>query len=224
MNASHLDTAVAALHAAGETISITVGPISFSTLAADATARQTFATNIVNYALAHNLDGIDIDWEPPAGNNYVNYGLLIDDLYAAAHPQHMLITAAVNPWTNEIPVAAVNDQMDWLNVMCYDFAPANHSTYANAISGLVDWSNYGVPKNKLVMGVPFYGRAGRVGATPSRRPTRRSSTTTSRSTAHSRRRTSIPTSIPAAGRRTTSTASPRWRRRPRTSATTATAG
>ncbi|HZZ43819.1 MAG TPA: glycosyl hydrolase family 18 protein [Tepidisphaeraceae bacterium] len=155
-----LDAAVAALHAAGVTVSITVGPISFSTLAASATARSAFANNIVTYALAHNLDGVDIDWEPPAANNNPAYGSLISDLYAVAHPQHMLITAAVNPWTNEIPAATVNADMDWLNVMCYDFAPANHSTYTDSVGGLTDWLNYGVTKNKLVMGVPFYGRSG----------------------------------------------------------------
>jgi chitinase len=159
VNASHLNSAVGAFHAAGDTISITVG-FSFKTLANNATARAAFANNIVNYALAHNLDGIDIDWEPPAGNSYAPYGLLISDLYAKAHPQHMLITAAVNPWTNEIPVNAVNTYMDWLNVMCYDFAPANHSTYSDSVSGMVDWTNYGVVRSKLVMGVPFYGRSG----------------------------------------------------------------
>ena len=160
VNTAHLDSTVAMLHAMGITVSITVGPQSFVTLSASATARANFATNIVNFALAHNLDGVDIDWEPPAGNNYANYGLLIDALYAAEHPQHMLITAAVNPITNEIPKNQVNTEMDWINVMCYDFSYANHSTYADATSGMVDWTNYGVTKNKLVMGMPFYGRQG----------------------------------------------------------------
>lgn len=160
VTASNLNAVVAAAHAAGVTVSITVGPVSFSTLAASSAARVAFANNIVNFALTYNLDGIDIDWEPPAGNNVTNYGYLINDLYAVAHPQHMLITAAVNPWTNEIPVTPVNTKMDWLNVMCYDFAPANHSTYTDAVSGMTDWTAYGVQKNKIVMGLPFYGKAG----------------------------------------------------------------
>jgi GH18 family chitinase len=159
-NAAHLDTVVAASHAAGVGVSITVGPDSFSVLAASATARAACASNVVAYALAHNLDGIDIDWEPPAGNNNANYTNLINDLYTQAHPQHMVITAAVNPWTNEIPAATVNSKMDWLNVMCYSFSYANHTTYADTISGMVDWKNFGVTKNKLVMGIPFYGKQG----------------------------------------------------------------
>lgn len=160
VTAAALNNVVATAHAAGVTVGITVGPQSFSTLAASATARQTFATNVVNFALQYNLDAIDIDWEPPAGNNVASYGSLINDLHAAASPQKIMITAAVNPWTNEIPVAAVNTKMAWLNVMCYDFSYANHATYAHSISGLTDWTNYGVAKNKLVMGLPFYGRAG----------------------------------------------------------------
>jgi hypothetical protein len=44
--------------------------------------------------------------------------------------------------------------------MCYDFAPDNHSTYAAATSAMNGWHNYGVPKDKLLMGLPFYGRKG----------------------------------------------------------------
>jgi hypothetical protein len=160
VNDGNLATVVAVAHAAGDTVSITIGPQSFGTIAASAASRAAFASNIVNYALARNLDGIDIDWEPPAsGTNIANYGLLIEAIYAEAHAEHMLITAAVNPIRHEIPLSAV-PEMDWINVMGYDFAPANHSTYSDAINGLVGWKNYGVAANKLVLGVPFYGRQG----------------------------------------------------------------
>src|SRR5207247_1410825 len=51
-------------------------------------------------------------------------------------------------------------EMDWVNVMCYDFDYANHSTYAAATDGMNQWTSYGVAKDKLVMGTPFYGRYG----------------------------------------------------------------
>jgi len=103
---------------------------------------------------------VDIDWEPPStGANQVNYGLLIDDLYAAFNPIGKKITAAVNPWTKEIPVDATK-KMSWINVMCYDFDYANNSTYAAATDGMLQWTYYGVASDKLVMGTPFYGRSG----------------------------------------------------------------
>ncbi len=156
----YLATVVSAAHAKGVGVSITVGPASFATLAASATSRTNFATNIKNFLVARNLDGVDIDWEPPAtGVNQDNYGLLIDALYAQLHPIGKKITAAVNPWTKEIPVAATK-LMDWVNVMCYDFDYANNSTYAAATDGMLQWTYYGVASDKLVMGDPFYGRSG----------------------------------------------------------------
>lgn len=160
VNNTSLATVVNAAHARGIGVSITVGPHSFSAMAANPAARAAFALNIRNYIVARNLDGVDIDWEPPgSAADQVNYGLLIHDLYAQLNPIGKKITAAVNPWTKEIPVAATQ-MMDWVNVMCYDFDYANHSTFAAATDGLNQWFNYGVAKDKLVMGVPFYGRSG----------------------------------------------------------------
>jgi GH18 family chitinase len=157
---SHLDTAVDTFHAAGVTVSITVGPADFKTVSSTQAGRDAFAANVTAFAMAHNLDGVDIDWEPPAGNPYADYGLLIDSFYAQTQPKHMLLTAAVNPWTNEIPVAQVNNKMSWLNVMCYDFGYADVANFDQSISGLTDWKTYGVTKSKIVMGLPFYGRYG----------------------------------------------------------------
>ncbi|MDW8262118.1 MAG: glycosyl hydrolase family 18 protein [Phycisphaerales bacterium] len=160
INNASLAAVVNAAHARGIGVSITVGPQSFSALAADPAARAAFAQNIRNYLLARNLDGVDIDWEPPGnGVDSVNYGLLIHDLYAQLNPIGKKITAAVNPWTKEIPVAATQ-MMDWLNVMCYDFHYADHSTFAAATDGMNQWFHYGVARDKLVMGIPFYGRSG----------------------------------------------------------------
>src|SRR5688572_27003652 len=158
---SHLDTVVAAAHAKGVGVSITTGPGQpYAAMGASATARARLVSDLKAYVLAHNLDGVDIDWEPPAkGVDQVNYGLLIDDLYAAFNPIGKKITAAVNPWTKEIPVDATK-KMSWLNVMCYDFHYANNSTYEAATDGLLQWEYYGVAKDKLVMGTPFYGRSG----------------------------------------------------------------
>ena len=157
---SHLADIVAIAHPKGIGVSITVGPQAFSTVAASSSARTIFANQILTYMQQRNLDGVDIDWEPPAtGSDQANYALMIDSLYAVLHPFGYNITAATNPWTKEIPVAATNE-MDWVNVMCYDFDYANHSTYAAATDGMNQWATYGVEKKKLVMGVPFYGRYG----------------------------------------------------------------
>jgi GH18 family chitinase len=158
---SHLATARNAAHAAGVTMSITVGPQSFSTMTGTPAALSAFVTNVIQFVTTNDLDGIDIDWEPPASNSTdkARYGLLVDALYAEARPRGLLLSAAVNPITTEIPAIQAN-KLDWVNIMGYDFAPANHSSYADSVQSLVRWNNYGVIANKLVLGVPFYGRAG----------------------------------------------------------------
>jgi chitinase len=59
----------------------------FGDIAADATKRQTFATNVVGFLTRYGFDGIDIDWEypgaPDRGGNIedtANYVLLLQTL------------------------------------------------------------------------------------------------------------------------------------------------
>src|SRR6185437_14875048 len=120
VNATTLASVVNAAHAKGVGVSICmVMPSPYTALpaiGADPTARANFANNILAFIQSHNLDGVDIDWEPAAtGVKQVDYALLIDALYAKLHPYGYAITSASNPYTHEIPVAATNE-MDWINV------------------------------------------------------------------------------------------------------------
>lgn len=153
---SHLATLVTKAHTAHDTISITVGPQQFDTIANNSSVLGTFVTNIVNFALNNHLDGIDIDWEPPSGTSAPVYKTFLDALYAQTHPHGLLLTEAVNPITHEIPVAAIAD-LDWINVMGYDFTLSDPSGLTESENALASWASYGAPKDKLVLGVPFYG-------------------------------------------------------------------
>ena len=164
VNTTTLAQVVNAAHAAGVGVSITVVmPSPYTALpsiGASPTARANFANNILAFIQANHLDGIDIDWEPAAtGVDQADYAMLIDALYLKLHPFGYNITSASNPITHEIPVAATNE-MDWVNVMCYDFYYDNVAPYTDTINGMNGWVTYGVPKSKLVMGLPFYGRYG----------------------------------------------------------------
>jgi GH18 family chitinase len=160
IDTSHLQTLVATAHGHGDTVSITVGPQSFSTIASSTTATNNFVNNLIQFCETYDLDGIDMDWEPtPTGTNITRYGTLISALHAQTSTRDLLLTAAVNPLNKEIPLSAI-PKMSWLNVMCYDFWPDVHSTYADATAAMNGWHTYGVPKDKLLMGMPFYGRKG----------------------------------------------------------------
>lgn len=55
---------------------------------------------------------------------------------------------------------AVLDAVDWIHVMSYDdYGGRQHSPYELAEAGADYWENTrGVPAEKIVLGVPFYGR------------------------------------------------------------------
>uniref|UniRef100_A0A803MPV0 GH18 domain-containing protein n=1 Tax=Chenopodium quinoa TaxID=63459 RepID=A0A803MPV0_CHEQI len=112
-----------------------------------------------------------------------NMATLLTEWRAAIKAQapNLILTAALHfrPMANSVatfPAKAISDNLDWVNVMAYDFyasswvrppyvtrphAALNDPTGAkvSGSSGIAAWINAGVPANKLVLGVPFYGRA-----------------------------------------------------------------
>lgn len=132
----------------------------FEQLAADPQARQRFVANLVAYAAAYELDGVDIDWEyPDAGESARNFLSLMQDLRQAS-PQGSLLTAAVvasGQLADGIP-AEVFPLVDYLNIMAYDRNNRDHSLYNYAQEALTYWLERGLPPQKAVLGVPFYAR------------------------------------------------------------------
>jgi GH18 family chitinase len=171
-NVTHMDDVITKAHARGVTVNVVIDPGSaFTTMfGADSTA-NTFVSNITTFCTAHNLDGIDLDWEPlpPTNQQCINYDALIHKLRIAA--PNLILTAAVNPEKLSTDTGLqyvlkpdhLND-LSWINVMGYDLDYANHSLYQRSTNDLANWGAYaalaGVSKSKLVLGMPFYGRAG----------------------------------------------------------------
>lgn len=85
-----LQSLVALAQARGVKVLISVGgwndgnDSNFETIGANATYRNTFFTNLINFANQYNLDGVDIDWEY-AGASANNYGLLMQQLATEVH-------------------------------------------------------------------------------------------------------------------------------------------
>ncbi len=114
------------------------GAGNFSEAAATRAARKTFIDSATALMLAHDLDGLDIDWEYPTqpgpGISHSpadrgNFSLLLETLRARLdklgrkHRRHSLLTIAAADGDAalglELPrIAAV---LDWINLMAYDF-------------------------------------------------------------------------------------------------------
>lgn len=125
--------------------------------------RATFVNKIVKYVQDHDLDGIDIDLEGPAINS--DYSKFVGDLRSAL-PSGKILTAALSHLNNGDMVSSETVQLfDFLNIMAYDStgpwnptAPGQHSSYSFAVTSLNWWvTKKGLPKEKAILGVPFYG-------------------------------------------------------------------
>ncbi|WP_143097850.1 glycosyl hydrolase family 18 protein [Chitinophaga sp. CF118] len=164
-NPSKLQSLVSSAHANGVKVLISVGgwnngdDSGFESLAGNSTYRTNFTTNIMNFVSQYNLDGADIDWEyPDAGTSSSNYTALMTQLATALHAQGKLLTAAVVGTGGDGVSSSVFSQVDFLNLMAYDYNNYDHSTYTYASQSISYWKNKGLPASKTVLGVPFYGR------------------------------------------------------------------
>ncbi len=143
----------------------------FEKIAASDETRKKFIDNIVKFVEEYNLDGVEIDWEyPDPGESSKNYEKLVVELGEKLKEKGKYLTAALNgAWSKTgAPEAskAVTDKcleaFDWISVMAYDGDQngPGHSTFGFANTSIEYWLNRNVPKEKIVIGVPFYALPG----------------------------------------------------------------
>lgn len=134
----------------------------FEVLAAEPESRSRLVEALDEFAKEYELDGIDIDWEypGPSEDSKQNFVLLMGELKGRLQPQGKLLTTAVVALgrTGEDILPEVFDLVDFVNIMAYDGDGINHSPYEYADQALAFWAGRGLTKEKMVLGVPFYGR------------------------------------------------------------------
>ena len=151
--------------------------------------RKNLINNIIKFMKTHNLDGFDCDWEPSwlddkaemeSINNAIthHYIKFIKELREAIDQEFgkgsKSFSAAVlnrnSIWYSDkkqiahFPKNGWWHYLDWVSLMNYDNdLGSKHSTYESVFgeSGSVaHWMEFGIPKSKIVIGIPFYARAG----------------------------------------------------------------
>lgn len=165
----------------------------FSDVALTDESRKKFATSCVAFMKKYGFNGLDIDWEYPSGGGNTgnveraedpaNFILLLTELRSQLDAQggidgeHYLLTIAAGAnkaAISKIDWKQVQEQLDWINVMAYDFvgswvsntgfnaplfaSPNDPAPDNNTDTIMQAYLAAGVPPEKLVMGVPFYGR------------------------------------------------------------------
>ncbi|KAK7329976.1 hypothetical protein VNO77_24159 [Canavalia gladiata] len=156
-------------------------------IASNKSTRATFINSTIDVARTFGFHGVDLDWEFPRTSNEMNYlgklftewrSAIAAEATATARPP-LLLTAAVyfavdffmsETTSLKYPVRSINKNVDWVNVMSYDLH-GSWSNYTGAPAGLFDpksnvsvayglqsWIRSGVFPQKVVMGLPLYGR------------------------------------------------------------------
>lgn len=151
------------------------GAGNFSEMAADEGHRKKFCENCLKAVNQYGLDGIDLDWEYPTSSSAgissspddtKNFTLLVKDLRATLG-DGLLITMASSANAKYVNFKDFIDYMDWVNLMTYDMGnPPYHNAglYKSAMTkrscdeSVALHYTAGVPYEKIVLGMPFYGR------------------------------------------------------------------
>ena len=148
----------------------------FSMMARDARKRTLFCQSCKEHIDNYGLDGIDIDWEyPTAGpsengrhpDDTRNFNLVLKELRETIG-NTKIISYASSASADYVDWKTAMLYMDYVNVMTYDMGdPPYHNAplyYSAAITkkrsvdqSITQHFAAGVPLNRQVMGVPFYG-------------------------------------------------------------------
>ena len=137
---------------------------------------KTYARNLVEAMDDLGYDGIDLDWEPLGDIDLPNMVALAEEL-RRLEPDMLLSIAVPYKTINQATPSRLfgnhADLFDQINVMTYDMSGAwpgweswHHSalygagsTHPTSIESSVKaYIDAGVPKNKIGIGAPFYGR------------------------------------------------------------------
>lgn len=148
----------------------------FSEMAANENARGRFCRNCLEAVKKYNLDGIDLDWEYPTSSvagitsspdDTKNFTLLLKELRSVLG-NNRLITMASADNAKYVDFRNAIFYLNFVNVMAYDMGkppyhnaalhPSDKSRMSCEEAVKLHYSA-GVPYGKIVLGIPFFGRA-----------------------------------------------------------------
>lgn len=147
-----------------------------STFWASSTAQTTFINNIVSLLNTRQGHGVNIDFEGMGSSDnapFVTFITNLNNALNAANPSYELsICLYAVDWSNTFNMPALSAQVNYFTIMGYDYyyggsaqagptAPLyNYQTSYNYTLGksITYYIKQGAPANKLLMGLPYYGR------------------------------------------------------------------
>ncbi|XP_063447727.1 putative chitinase 1 [Mytilus trossulus] len=169
-----------------------LGSQSWSKLVSSRTNMELFALEVIRYLRMHNFDGLDVDWEYPAtrgsppGDKH-NFAELLEVLQhyfekeeEPDNKETLFLSVCLDPTQQMIDrsydLKRISRVVNFINLKLYDLyghwddpmriyphsALTGESNEKNVNSLLNNWISQGVPKHKIVLGIPFFGRSFRL--------------------------------------------------------------
>ncbi|XP_043485682.1 chitotriosidase-1 [Polistes fuscatus] len=162
------------------------GSTKYSHVVANPALRAKFVTSVVNFLKKYDFDGFDVDWEYPnqrggKADDKQNYVSLLKELREAFDKHGYILSAAVGAAESSASQSYIIPEMSkhlhLINLMAYDLHGSWESTTGinaplypqKGITGnnaklttdaaVQYWLDQGAPPEKLIVGVPFYGRS-----------------------------------------------------------------
>lgn len=165
------------------------GSTPFKELTSNVFRMNQFVYEAIEFLRDYKFNGLDVDWEYPRGADdraaYVN---LLKELRLAFEGEakssgqpRLLLTAAVPASFEAIAagydVPEISKYLDFINVMTYDFhgqwerqvghnsplfpleSTTSHQKKLTVDFSSREWVKQGAPKEKLMIGMPTYGRS-----------------------------------------------------------------
>lgn len=128
-------------------------------------SRKLFSKAIVEILDEFDLDGVDIDWEFP-GESILgitccehcksDFIQLLEELRALLKSRYLTVAVGSNRYSG-IDVKKLGSIVDYVFVMTYDLGVTHSNVFLSKFF-VTMWKLLGVPKHKLCIGVPIYGK------------------------------------------------------------------
>lgn len=137
-------------------------------------AQSDFINSLIKSLVSINAKGLNLDFEEVAGADRAAFTKFVRNLTAAAHKQKLTVSIDLlrgdAAWNDSTAYdrAAIGEIVDYVIIMAYD-EHWKGSTKAGSVAsmrwveeGIKQYLDYGIPRNKLILGVPFYVREWRM--------------------------------------------------------------
>lgn len=162
--------------------------VGFPVMVTNETNRKEFIDSAIQLMTEYSLDGIDLDWEFPAWPVSKNitqkdqFTQLLQEMRMYFKTKYLISVAVAAPFpivVRAYDVPAIAKYADFVNIMCYDYhsfvwylplTGPNAPLYAGPTDSGYEqtlntnytihfWLQSGMPKNKIMLGMPIYGHS-----------------------------------------------------------------